>query len=129
MVKSLVFSTVSDCIGALPEEQRAPIAQAIPMHRIGIPEEVAATAAWLCSEDAAFVTGAVGLGRWRTGSRGLSSRWVRRLRRCDETAIYLRICISSQLVPLHRLAGTPRAHAGKPGRVGGLGSTVTPNWH
>jgi NAD(P)-dependent dehydrogenase (short-subunit alcohol dehydrogenase family) len=39
------------------------------MHRIGLPEEVAATAAWLCSEDAAFVTGVVGLGRRRTGSR------------------------------------------------------------
>jgi NAD(P)-dependent dehydrogenase (short-subunit alcohol dehydrogenase family) len=52
-------SIMTDRIGALPEEQRAPIAQAIPMHRIGLPEEVAATAAWLCSEDAAFVTGAV----------------------------------------------------------------------
>jgi NAD(P)-dependent dehydrogenase (short-subunit alcohol dehydrogenase family) len=50
---------MTDRIGALPDEQRAPIAQAIPMHRIGIPKEVAATAAWLCSEDAAFVTGAV----------------------------------------------------------------------
>jgi NAD(P)-dependent dehydrogenase (short-subunit alcohol dehydrogenase family) len=52
-------SIMTDRIGALPEEQRAPIAQAIPMHRIGLPEEVAGTAAWLCSEDAAFVTGAV----------------------------------------------------------------------
>lgn len=52
-------SIMTDRIGALPEEQRAPIARAIPMHRIGLPEEVAATAAWLCSEDAAFVTGAV----------------------------------------------------------------------
>jgi NAD(P)-dependent dehydrogenase (short-subunit alcohol dehydrogenase family) len=52
-------SIMTDRIGALAEEQRAPIAQAIPMHRIGLPEEVAATAAWLCSEDAAFVTGAV----------------------------------------------------------------------
>jgi NAD(P)-dependent dehydrogenase (short-subunit alcohol dehydrogenase family) len=52
-------SIMTDRVGALAEEQRAPIAQAIPMHRIGLPEEVAATAAWLCSEDAAFVTGAV----------------------------------------------------------------------
>jgi NAD(P)-dependent dehydrogenase (short-subunit alcohol dehydrogenase family) len=52
-------SIMTDRIGALPEEQRAPIAQAIPMHRIGLPEEVAATAAWLCSDEAAFVTGSV----------------------------------------------------------------------
>jgi NAD(P)-dependent dehydrogenase (short-subunit alcohol dehydrogenase family) len=52
-------SILTDRIAALPEEQRAPIAKAIPMHRIGLPDEVAATAAWLCSEEAAFVTGAV----------------------------------------------------------------------
>jgi 3alpha-hydroxycholanate dehydrogenase (NADP+) len=51
-------SIMTDRIGALPDEQRAPIAQAIPMHRIGIPK-VAATAEWLCSDDAAFVTRAV----------------------------------------------------------------------
>jgi NAD(P)-dependent dehydrogenase (short-subunit alcohol dehydrogenase family) len=52
-------SIMTDRIGALPGEQRAPIAQAIPMHRIGLSEEVAATAAWLCSEEASFITGAV----------------------------------------------------------------------
>lgn len=52
-------SIMTDRIDALPEEQREPIAQAIPMHRIGLPEEVAATAAWLCSDEAAFVTGGV----------------------------------------------------------------------
>jgi NAD(P)-dependent dehydrogenase (short-subunit alcohol dehydrogenase family) len=38
-------SIMTDRIGALPDEQRAPIAQAIPMHRIGLPEDMAATAA------------------------------------------------------------------------------------
>jgi NAD(P)-dependent dehydrogenase (short-subunit alcohol dehydrogenase family) len=50
-------SIMTDRISALTEEQRAPIAQANPMRRIGLPEEVAATAAWLCSAEAAFVTG------------------------------------------------------------------------
>jgi NAD(P)-dependent dehydrogenase (short-subunit alcohol dehydrogenase family) len=50
---------VTDRIAALPDEQRVPIADAVPLHRIGRPEEVAATAAWLCSEEAAFITGAV----------------------------------------------------------------------
>ena len=33
-------------------------AQAIPMRRIGRPEEVAATVLWLCSDAASFLTGA-----------------------------------------------------------------------
>jgi NAD(P)-dependent dehydrogenase (short-subunit alcohol dehydrogenase family) len=33
-------------------------AQAVPMHRIGRPEEVAATVVWLCSDAASFLTGA-----------------------------------------------------------------------
>ena len=31
---------------------------AFPLHRLGQPEEVAATAAWLCSDQASFITGA-----------------------------------------------------------------------
>ncbi|HKA94955.1 MAG TPA: glucose 1-dehydrogenase [Streptosporangiaceae bacterium] len=30
----------------------------LPLHRLGQPEEVAATAAWLCSDQASFITGA-----------------------------------------------------------------------
>ena len=52
-------SIITDRIAALSDEQREPIVQAVPMRRIGLPEEVAATVAWLCSDGAAFITGAV----------------------------------------------------------------------
>ena len=44
---------------ALPEEAREPVIRAVPMHRLGLPDEVAETAAWLCSGDSSFITGAV----------------------------------------------------------------------
>jgi NAD(P)-dependent dehydrogenase (short-subunit alcohol dehydrogenase family) len=34
-------------------------AQAVPMRRVGEPREVASTVAWLCGDDASFITGAV----------------------------------------------------------------------
>jgi NAD(P)-dependent dehydrogenase (short-subunit alcohol dehydrogenase family) len=37
---------------------RARIADYIPVHRLGRPEEVAATAVWLCSDQASFINGA-----------------------------------------------------------------------
>jgi NAD(P)-dependent dehydrogenase (short-subunit alcohol dehydrogenase family) len=37
---------------------RARIGARLPLHRLGQPEEVAATAAWLCSDQASFITGA-----------------------------------------------------------------------
>jgi NAD(P)-dependent dehydrogenase (short-subunit alcohol dehydrogenase family) len=43
----------------VPDEARQRVADAVPMHRLGQPEEVAAAAAWLCSELASFVTGAI----------------------------------------------------------------------
>jgi NAD(P)-dependent dehydrogenase (short-subunit alcohol dehydrogenase family) len=45
-------------ISRLSEEAREPIVRAVPMGRIGQPEEVGALAAWLCSDQAAFITGA-----------------------------------------------------------------------
>jgi len=37
---------------------RARIGSHLPLHRLGQPEEVAATAVWLCSDQASFITGA-----------------------------------------------------------------------
>jgi NAD(P)-dependent dehydrogenase (short-subunit alcohol dehydrogenase family) len=50
---------LTDRLASLPEAAREPIIHAVPMGRIGRPEEVAAAAVWLCSEGASFITGAV----------------------------------------------------------------------
>lgn len=50
---------LTERIAALSEEARQPIKNAVPLGRIGLPEEIAWTAAWLCSEQASFITGAV----------------------------------------------------------------------
>jgi NAD(P)-dependent dehydrogenase (short-subunit alcohol dehydrogenase family) len=49
---------LTDRIQALPEERRQPIIRAVPMGRIGAPDEVARTVTWLCSDQASFITGA-----------------------------------------------------------------------
>lgn len=36
----------------------SPIIAAVPLHRLGLPEEVGRVAAWLCSDEASFITGA-----------------------------------------------------------------------
>jgi NAD(P)-dependent dehydrogenase (short-subunit alcohol dehydrogenase family) len=42
----------------LPEAQREQFVRAIPVQRVGRPEEVAAAVIWLCSDQASFITGA-----------------------------------------------------------------------
>ncbi|HEX8730892.1 MAG TPA: SDR family NAD(P)-dependent oxidoreductase [Ktedonobacterales bacterium] len=49
---------MTERLAALSDEQRAPVARAVPMARLGLPEEVATLAAWLCSSQASYITGA-----------------------------------------------------------------------
>jgi 3-oxoacyl-[acyl-carrier protein] reductase len=44
-------------VGVEPEEYRAAAAQQNPVRRVGWPEDIAAAAAFLCSEEAGYVTG------------------------------------------------------------------------
>lgn len=51
--------TATDMVAALPEEMIKPIADAIPMKRVGRPEDVANAFVFLASDMASYVTGAV----------------------------------------------------------------------
>lgn len=51
--------TATDMVAALPEEMIKPIADAIPMKRVGTPEDVANCFVFLASDLASYVTGAV----------------------------------------------------------------------
>jgi 3-oxoacyl-[acyl-carrier protein] reductase len=49
----------TDMTSVLTEEQKAAIKDRVPLGRYARPEEVAGVVAWLASESAAYVTGAV----------------------------------------------------------------------
>ena len=51
--------TATDMVAALPEEIIKPIADAIPMKRVGAPEDVANCFVFLASDLAAYVTGEI----------------------------------------------------------------------
>jgi 3-oxoacyl-[acyl-carrier protein] reductase len=50
---------VTDMLAALPEDRRAELARTVPLGRLGAAEEVAGAVAYLASDLAAYVTGAV----------------------------------------------------------------------
>jgi NAD(P)-dependent dehydrogenase (short-subunit alcohol dehydrogenase family) len=49
---------MNDRLRSLDEQRLAQVASAVPMARLGQPEEIGALAAWLCSDQASFITGA-----------------------------------------------------------------------
>jgi len=57
-VRPGVIDTEIHASGGQPD-RAALVGPQIPMQRAGRPDEVAATIAWLCGDDASYITGAV----------------------------------------------------------------------
>jgi NAD(P)-dependent dehydrogenase (short-subunit alcohol dehydrogenase family) len=49
----------TDMTRAMPDEPRRALIESIPLGRAGVPDDIAGVVAFLCSDDAAFMTGAV----------------------------------------------------------------------
>jgi NAD(P)-dependent dehydrogenase (short-subunit alcohol dehydrogenase family) len=49
---------LNDNLARAGEEAQKQVIRAVPLRRLGRPEEIGAAAAWLCSDQAAFITGA-----------------------------------------------------------------------
>jgi 3-oxoacyl-[acyl-carrier protein] reductase len=49
----------TDMFNELTEQQRAGVSDAVPLGRVALPHEIAATITFLASDDAAYITGAV----------------------------------------------------------------------
>lgn len=49
----------TDMFGALTDDQRAAVTEVVPLGRVATPDEIAAAITFLCSDDAAYITGAV----------------------------------------------------------------------
>ena len=57
-VNAIAPATIeTERIAVLEEGHKDALAKAIPMHRLGLPREVADAVVWLCSEAASFITG------------------------------------------------------------------------
>jgi len=49
----------TDMFNELTDQQRAGVSDAVPLGRVALPHEIAATITFLASDDAAYITGAV----------------------------------------------------------------------